>query len=896
MPTPSFRDRDQPLRDDVRTLGALLGEVLAEQRGPAFFERVERVRQLARGYRAAEHGADALQDALEGLEPAEAEQLVRAFSAYFRLVNLAERVHRIRRRREYLRGDQPQAGSLGDVLERLKAAGVGADELAGALSELSFEPVFTAHPTEAVRRTLLRKEQRIARALVDRLEPARLIPLEQRSALGRIREEVSLSWQTDEHLSERPSVAEELETLMFYLSDVVYRIIPAFYRSLEEALQTSFGLSLPVLPLSFGSWVGGDMDGNPNVGSATIRAGLARHQSIILRRYRAELGELFEALSQSRGRVAIEPALAERSAAYEKLVPEATANLPLRYADMPYRIFLSQIGARLDAREHGRPSGYEGPEVLHADLSLIAASLRAHRGQSAGLYRVRRLLRRVETFGFHLATLDIRQDALVHRQVVGALLGRPDFETLPGPERTALLTAALTAPQDPDAPWPESVACQEQREVLRAIGEGLARFGTRAVGPYIISMAQGPDDALAVLYLARRAGLRGADGRVPLAIAPLFETVDDLRGCGGTLRALLDDPVYRAHLGDDRQVIMLGYSDSSKDSGLAASRWALYRAQEELAAEAARCGVRLALFHGRGGSISRGGSKPRAAILAEPPGTTRGRLRVTEQGEIINAKYGLRDIALRSLELAVGAQIEASCRPASAPSAPWREAMDAIAAESRALFRRLVYETPGFLQFFRDATPIDVIERLKIGSRPASRRKQSGIADLRAIPWVFAWTQTRLILPGWFGVGRGLEAARERFGAERLRAMVEGWPFFATVLSDVEMVLAKVDLAIAERYVAFAGEAGAPLFTRIREEHARTCREILAIRGVGALLEDDPVLRRAIALRNPYVDPMSLLQVELLGRWRAAGRPEGPLAEALYTTVRGIARGMQNTG
>jgi len=883
----TFPPKDVPLRDDVRTLGALLGEVLKEQGGEALFARVEAARLAARRRRSGEAGAEKeLVEGLRGLGAREATQVVRAFSAYFGLVNMAERVHRIRRRQDYLRRRTAQPGSLEAAVRALREGGVDQDGLRRLLSATEVVPVFTAHPTEAIRRTLLVKEQRFARALVDRIDPGRLLPQEEAAALARIRNEVTIAWQTEEHLQERPTVADEVEHVVFYLSEVVYRIVPAFYEALGDALRAVYGegadRDLPCPVVRFASWVGGDMDGNPNVGADTIRATLARQRELVLRRYRGEVRALFDHLSQSAALAPVDAALAERAEAYAALLPEVRPQALERYRDMPYRRFLWLVSARLDATgvEAGRAgAGYASPADLEADLELVARSLLGGRGRNAGLFLVERLIRRLRTFGFHLATLDVRQHADVHRR---ALAGA-------GPDAERAL------------------------EVMRAIAAARARYGPDAIGPYIVSMARGPDDVLAVLELARRAGfVEGATGAVPLDVAPLFETVDDLRHAAGTLSALLADPRYRAHVDGrgGRQVVMLGYSDSNKESGIAASRFALHDAEVALVRAADAAGARLTLFHGRGGTASRGGTKPRAAVLAEPPGAVRGRLRVTEQGEIIHAKYGLRAIALRTLELMTGAVLETTARDlhpapglagAASPAGPPPEiAFAAVAAdiarESRAAYRALVFDDRQFEAYFRAATPIDVIERLNIGSRPAKRTGQSGIEDLRAIPWVFAWTQSRHILPGWYGAGAALARAAERHGIDRLREMARAWPTFANLLSDVEMVLAKADMPIAARYAELAGKAGARIYPLVLAEFELTRRLVCDVQETRELLDRDAVLRRAIRLRNPYVDPMSLVQVELLGRWRAGGRKDPELEQALFATVRGIARGLQNTG
>ncbi|MHC4831057.1 MAG: phosphoenolpyruvate carboxylase, partial [Planctomycetota bacterium] len=713
--------------------------------------------------------------------------------------------------------------------------------------------------------------------------------------------EIAAAWQTEEQLPERPTVADEVEHVLFFLSDVLYRVVPALHEELERALELAFGRPIPVERpvVRFASWVGGDMDGNPNVGAGTIRATLARHLELALRRYREELRGLHEHLSQSTGRVGIEGELLDRVRDYATLLPEDFAAVPVQYADMPYRQLLWLMDTRLARKGRGAEHGYGPPEEFRADLELVARSLTRHGGSRAGLALVRRALRRVDVFGFHLAALDARQDAAVHRRVVGALTGDPGFiERAPG-ERAARVAAALV-----HGPPPVSAAQDEETrrtlEVFRALAEARVQYGERALGPFVISMAKGPDDALAVLLLARAGGCVGADGRVPLDIAPLFETVDDLEAGPDVLRTLARDPTYAAHLATrgGRQIVMLGYSDSNKDGGIAASRVALDRAQERLVAAAGEHGLQLTLFHGRGGSTSRGGSKPRAGILAAPPGALGGHARATEQGEIIGAKFGMRGIAARTLEVTLGALLErtAGGDPARAATEEERAIARTLSTSSRVRYRALVHDEADFPALFQGMTPIDVIERLDIGSRPARRRKMRGIADLRAIPWVFAWTQCRTVLPGWFGVGTGLAAAIESHGLGPIRRAVREWAFLDTFLADVEMVLAKSDLDIAARYAELAGDIGARLFPIIREEHARSIDALLELREAHALLERDPTLQRSIRLRNPYVDPMSFLQVDFLRRWREGGREDRELERVLVQTVRGIARGLRNTG
>jgi phosphoenolpyruvate carboxylase len=691
-----------------------------------------------------------------------------------------------------------------------------------------------------------------------------------------------------------------MEHVLFYLTDVIYPVVPMFYETLEEALGRAWGEAVPAGPmppiLRFASWVGGDMDGNPNVDAGTLLATLERHRQLVLDLYLPEVWRLARRLSQSSSRVTTDAAVADRIADYADRHPEAMAAVPARHRQMPYRVLLSLIAARLAATRTGA-GGYGDVQAFLGDLRLIAGSLERNRGGHAGLFRLRRLLRRVECFGFHLAALDVRQDALVHRRVVGRLLGERGWLDSSAAERQERLRQALE-----EGAAPVGEPDDEGRRVLdvfAALADGRRRFGEIALGPFIISMTEGADDVLSVLLLARWAGLAEED-RVPLDVAPLLETVPDLRAAAEILGNLLAEPVYRRHLAERgrRQVVMVGYSDSNKDGGLAASRWALQRAQAALAAAVAGAGAELTVFHGRGGTISRGGGKAHRAIMAAPPAAVAGRLRATEQGEAIDRNFGLRAIALRHLERLAGATALATVGSADAALPPaWSGVMDEIALDSRAAYRDLIHGgDEEFLHYFRQATPIDVIERMRIGSRPASRRSGGGVENLRAIPWVFAWTQSRHLLPGWYGLGSGLAAAADRHGRDRLAEMASEWRFFSTLLEDAEMVLGKADLAIAERYARLAGEAGAAIFRRIRQEYELTIEMVLAVTDSEALLDRDPWLQRSILLRNPYVDPMSLIQVDLLRRWRESGRADDELLRALLTTVHGIAGALQNTG
>lgn len=901
---PEFLPHDGPLREDVHRLGAMVGRMLAEQGGEGFFERVEQVRTESIRRRREGRAVDDLAESLADLDADAAEALARAFAAYFQAVNTAERVHRIRRRRDYQReGDAAQPESLLDVLQRLKEQGVAPDELLQWLYKLKVEPVFTAHPTEAIRRSLLEKEQAIVRALVDNFDPTRT-PQERKEDDDRIFMALSAGWQTAEASPIRPSVQDEHHHVGFYLANPIYRIVPAFYEVLADALQAVYGVAVP-LPrlLSFATWVGGDMDGNPNVGADTIANSLATQRAHVLEHYIADVDGLARQLSQTDDRVEFDTALLKRLADYREQFPRAAATIRPRHADMPYRCFLTLIRARLEATlEEGHAEGYHSADELLDDLLLIVHGLIDHRGLNAGAYAVRRLIWRVRTFGFHMARLDVRQDSRVHDDALAALLHDETWTQRTPSERVAALRPYASGERS------FAVVDDAQAESLRAVFATLhasrGHYGEDAIGLYIISMARSAADVLAVLALARHGGLikptqTGEGIAVPLDIAPLFETVDDLKNAPNTLRALLDDPVYRTHLRerDDCQWVMLGYSDSGKDGGTLASRWGLQRAQVELLEVAQQAGIRLAFFHGRGGSASRGGARITPALMSSPRGSVNGILRVTEQGEVIHRKYGVRALALRNIEQTVGAVLRASVRPREDEprEETWRDVMTATAAESRRAYRDFV-DRDGFVDYFRAATPIDVIEQMALGSRPSRRRSMRGVEDLRAIPWVFAWTQCRSIITGWYGLGTALEHAASKHGESTLVDMARDWPFFANALDDVEMVLAKCDLDIAEAFSKLAGPLHDTFFGMIRDEFVRTRRWVLRLKQSDELLRGDPRLSLSIRLRNPYVDPMSLLQVNLLQRWRTADRNDEHLLRALVACVNGVAQGLQNTG
>lgn len=889
---------DAPLREDVRHLGATVGELLTEQLGEDAFHRVEAIRTQAIARREQGRPLAELAAPLLDLPVDTAESLTRAFSTYFQMVNIAERVHRIRRRRQYQRDStRPQPDGLLDALHKLRADGVGVDELLAMLDRLDVEPVFTAHPTEAIRRSLLEKEQEIVRCLVNGFDDART-PMEARADWERLRMAMTAGWQTSDTSSVRLTVQDEFEHVGFYLGGPLYLVVPVFYELLEDALAQVYGVTreLPRL-LRFATWVGGDMDGNPNVGADTIAATLSAQRAQVLDRYAADVGELARLLSQTVNRAAIAPEVLARSDDYRARFPAAAAAIRPRHADMPYRVLLTLMRARLRATQRDELHAYPDAAAFLADIDLIADSLRAHRGLHAGWFQVRRLRWRVRTFGFHLARLDLRQDSRIHAQAVGALLNDPDWAERDAAEQADTLTPYAAG--DARFPRPGAAVAARTLAVFDQLDQSRARYGADATGLYIISMAQRPADVLAVLALARQGGLAEPGTDVPLDIAPLFETVDDLKGGPDTLRALLANPVYKAHLQarGNRQYVMLGYSDSGKDGGTLASRWGLQRAQVELLEAAAELGIRISFFHGRGGSASRGGTRIMPALMASPRGSVGGTFRVTEQGEVIHRKYGIRALALRELEQSVAATLRASLRPriTEPREQHWKQMMASIAGTSRQAYRAFVGDA-AFVDYFRRATPIDVIEKMTLGSRPSRRGTMKGVESLRAIPWVFAWTQCRAVLTAWYGLGSALERGAAEFGEDALLEMARDWGFVRSMLDDVDMVLAKCDLDIAETFSQLAGDLHAHFFPMIRAEFDRTVYWVLRLKNADRLLAGDAKLAQSIRLRNPYVDPISLIQVDLLRRWRDGGSQDEALLHALVATVNGVSQGLQNTG
>ncbi|HEY1898974.1 MAG TPA: phosphoenolpyruvate carboxylase [Steroidobacteraceae bacterium] len=890
----------------MHALGDLIGNMLREQGGAALLATVEEDRVTAIHRREGEGEGGELAARVRGRPPAQARDLVRAFSAWFQAVNLAEKVHRIRRRRAYFLEDsgRPQPGGIEDALGTLKAAGATLDEVLAILPQLKIQPVFTAHPTESTRRTMLRKQQRVAQLLLDRLDPT-LTPGESRAVWNRVRAEITAAWQTEDHPRERLTVADEREHVLFYLGEVLYRVVPDFYEEVGEALEKLYGVNAEAVELpriiSFGTWVGGDMDGNPDVNGKTIRETLDRQNRVILNAYFEECQTLAQELSQSASRISVSSGLAKRIDLYNTLVPGSRSITPARHDRMPYRVFLAQLGTRLRNALEGRPNGYEQASEFEADIRLITESLRANKGWNAGHHSVQRLLRRLQTFGFHMATLDIRQHTSVHHQVIAQGIGDPHWPDRTAEERQALLSGALARDQGPRMELdPQG---RRSRAVFEAMVQGRHRYGSDAIGYYVVSGVQGLDDVLAVLLLARWAEAWDKhSGEAAVDVAPMFECLDTLERSADLMRELLADPTYQRHLAarSGRQGVVLGHADLSKEGGICNARYAIYRAQEALTGALTGVVAHPVIVHARGGSIALGGGRIDELVRSAPAGTSNPVLRITEQGQVVNQNYGLRPIAMRTLERAFSAlalsvgQAHRGARTAVDPAHLVCAAT--VAQASLAAYRRLVFGEAGFQDYFRQVTPIDVIERMQIGSRAAYRASATTIDSLRSVPWVFAWIQSRHLLPGWYGAGAGFGAAIAAHGLPAVRAACTQLPFLRNLVDDIEAMLARADLEIAQAYQELVDEPLRRHLTTIRGEYDSARQHILALKGYASLLDGEAQLQRSIQLRNPYVDPMNLMQVDLLRRWRAAGREDRDLFEALLASVSGIAQGLQSTG
>src|SRR4051794_14760462 len=916
--TSDERADDAPLRDDMRLLGRVLGEVIGEQAGPDVLDLVEATRVEAFRIRRSEVDREELAGRLADLDVRSANHVIRAFSHFSLLANLAEDIHHERRRRFHRReGSPPQHGSLAATLGLLDDAGLDADTVARELAGALVVPVVTAHPTEVRRKTISQVQRQVTDLIRER----------DRSAIGEVDDEWSARlwravltlWQTALLRLSRVRLADEIEEALRYQELAPFEGIPAIDAGLRRALRERWPdaglLERPVLQR--GGGIGGDRDGNHNVAAEALHRATTRQAETALRHYLDELDELRVELSMS-------DRLVTPTRELYRLADASRDDSPFR-ADEPYRRALHGVHARVaatamravghihGAAPHAELEPYDDPTELGADLDVVDTSLRSHGAGALADDRLARLREAVDVFGFHLCGLDLRQNAEVHEEVVAELLAwagvADDYASMTEEQRVELLAGELRLRRPLVRPGAQlSEKARGELDVVEAAAAQVKLLGPRAIPNYVISMCESVSDVLEVAVLLKEVGLLdpGADGgpTCPVGISPLFETIDDLQNAAATLDAVLDQPLYRSLLANrgDVQEVMLGYSDSNKDGGYLAANWALYRAELDLVEVGRREGIRLRLFHGRGGTVGRGGGPSYDAIRAQPPGAVAGALRITEQGEGIAAKDGEPGRGRRNLEALVAATLEATLLDTENlgdDAAATYELFDDLAARAQQAYRALVHETPGFVEWFRAATPIGELGELNIGSRPPSRKAGDKISDLRAIPWVFSWSQARIMLPGWYGTGSALESwvGRDQARLERLQDLHRRWPWFRTILSNMGMVLAKTDLELAARYAELVPDR--PLrhrvFDQITAEHERTCRMLLAVTGDEGLLADNPSLARSIRNRFPYLEPLHHLQVEMLRR-RREGDDDELTRRNIQLTINGIATALRNSG
>jgi len=909
------RAKEHPLRRDVRSLGILLGRVLVEQAGDALFQQVERLRRLLIQARlntetpppTAAHAPKSNPEMsqaraiIKELRVQEAYLVTKAFSIYFELTNLAETNHRKRRRRagKLYSGQPPLPGSFRGTLLRMRASGMTGQQALEALRKVKVQPVFTAHPTEVARRTVLQKRRRIAR----HLESIDQLPLPEADALAlesAILTEITALWETDEVRVQKPLVTDEIRMGLDHYPMSIFETLPRIYAEIGDAFENVYGLCIPVdqlpQPLSFGSWIGGDRDGNPFVTVESTREALQRAQNTIVAHYIAELGSIGEQLSSSAKQVSVSEAFRNRLAQYVQMMGDEPARLARISETELYRKFLSFMVTRLRDVSSAGEHAYRSAREFESDLVYVRESLESNRGQRMAELLLDPLLRKARTFGFHLATLDIRQHAAVHHKVLVELQSR-----VGNPARPVAPPNSRISHSDSF-----SEATTNAIQVFRCVAEWKKIFPAGCIRNYIISGSESESDIRAVLDLANRAGVQvaGAGSDPGLMPVPLFESIHSLRNSATIMARVWSDPQYRKLLDSwsGWQEVMLGYSDSNKDGGMLTSIWELYKAHRSLHAAARKHNVKLRLFHGRGGTVGRGGGPTHAAILAQPAGDFSGEIRITEQGEVLNWKYSDPVLAEWNLEILIAACLEALTRvdgPQPGADEPWAEIMERMSEDAYQFYRRNIADSEDVLTYFEQATPVNELEHAQIGSRPARRSKGRKLEDLRAIPWVFGWMQSRHALPAWFGIGYALEkfAAKGHEHEAQLQDMMSKFPLFSDLIRNVELAMAKADISIAQLYASLVKDE--PLrervWTMIVEEFERTRRMLLLVKKQEHLLEKNAVLSRSIRLRNPYVDAMSLIQVELLRR-KQLGDHSDDLNYALGATINGIAAGLHNTG
>ncbi|MBD8498530.1 phosphoenolpyruvate carboxylase [Paenibacillus arenosi] len=914
------------LRRDVRFLGNILGEVLVHQGGQELLDVVEKIRELSKSLRAVylPELYDEFKQLINTLNPDNRHQVIRAFAIYFQLVNIAEQNHRIRRKRDYERsaGETVQPGSIESVILEMKENQISEDELQTMLSGMSLELVMTAHPTEAMRRAILDIHKRIAKDVMQ-LDNPTLTHREREQLREKLLNEIITLWQTDELRDRKPTVIDEVRNGMYYFNETLFDVLPEVYAELERCLDKYYPTQSWHVPtyLRFGSWIGGDRDGNPSVTSTVTWETMKMHRGLAIRQYDQRLRELMRTMSFSTSIVEVSKELLnsieqDRSNVVLKHVPE------WNNSKEPYRVkiiyMLQKLHNVMEETTKGTSERYQTAAEFIQDLKLIDNSLRHHFADYAADTHIKKLIRQVELFGFHMATLDIRQHSKEHESAMTEILANMnivgDYSALDEQDKIELLNRLLNDPRPLTSPYIcYSESTKECLDVYRIVYEAQLEFGHSCITSYLISMAQGASDVLEVMLLAKEVGLfreeANGDVRCTLQAVPLFETIDDLHAAPQIMSQLFELPIYRKAVSamNDLQEIMLGYSDSNKDGGMLTANWELRVALNELTETAKQHQVKLKFFHGRGGALGRGGMPLNRSILNQPPHTIGGGIKITEQGEVLSSRYSMQGIAYRSLEQATSALLQAAMLArypqVNVEEEKWELLMPSISETAQKKYQDLIFRDPGFLTYFKESTPLPEIGELNIGSRPSKRKNSDRFEDLRAIPWVFAWTQSRYLLPAWYAAGTALDKFYNNNpeNMATLRNMYDNYPFFGSMIDNLQMALAKADLLIAKGYASMIKDDSIRerIFALVEEEYKLTSKMLLEITGQREILDNVPVIQESIRLRNPYVDPLSYMQVELLKELRAlreSGEDDPVLLREVLLTINGIASGLRNTG
>lgn len=915
------------LRRDVRFLGNILGEVLVHQGGNELLDIVEKIRETSKSLRSVflPELYEDFKEIIKTLEPDIRHQVIRAFAIYFQLVNIAEQNHRIRRKRDYERsaGETVQPGSIENAVQDLKDRQFSYEQVQEIIESLSLELVMTAHPTEAMRRAILDIHKRISEDVM-LLDNPTLTFREREQLREKLLNEVITLWQTDELRAGKPTVLDEVRNGMYYFHETLFHVLPEVYQELERCLNKYYpghDWHVPTY-LRFGSWIGGDRDGNPAVTAEVTWETLRMQRKLAVREYQRILIEYMQYLSFSTSIIEVSKELLE-SIADDREHVEITHRIPWHNEKEPYRIklvyMMEKISNVLDDSKKGTPESYGSPLDFIADLKVIDRSLRFHYADYVADTYIQKLIRQVELFGFHTAALDIRQHSQEHENAMKEVLAEvgvtPDYSKLSEEEKIALLAKLLSEPRPITSSYHQySASTKECLDVFRTVYKAQQEYGSQCITSYLISMAEGASDIMEVMVFAKEVGLfrQNSDGTVDctLQAVPLFETIEDLHAAPQIMQRLFNLPIYRQSIAarNDLQEIMLGYSDSNKDGGAVTANWELRVALKELTAVADKAGIKLKFFHGRGGALGRGGMPLNRSILAQPASTVGGGIKITEQGEVISSRYSLKGIAYRSLEQATSALITAAInnripQEDNAMEAYWDEIVKEMSEVSRTKYQDLIFRDPDFLTFFKESTPLPEVGELNIGSRPSKRKNSDRFEDLRAIPWVFSWTQSRFLLPAWYAAGTGLQNfyQNKEENLKIMQEMYEKFSFFTSLIDSLQMAIAKADMNIAHEYAHMSknDEVRQRIFKLIKEEFKLTSELILKITGQKEILDNVPVIQESIRLRNPYVDPLSYLQVQLLSELRELreqGEDNAELLREVLLTINGIAAGLRNTG